>query len=188
MAATIYRNLTMTPTFPSFSTSHGEAIRDVHHRLGVSLYDLAKWGGISYSTVLGWSNDLNGGPGWRELGLWMRQPELLTDAKLRLLRGILAETSLLVIDGDSPTFKEMDADADGDVDHHDVLIFASRLLRVAANKVADLAEAQSQKRLHADQVERLRAQLQEVIDTAGKVLAILDYLQKPTNGRRMQVA
>jgi hypothetical protein len=179
----------MTPTFPNFSTGHGEAIRDVHHRLGVSLYDLAKWGGISYSTVLGWSNDINGGPGWAVLGLWMRQPELLTKAKLRLLRGILAETSLLVSDGDTFTEKDLDADGDNDVDHQDVLIFASKLLRAAANEVADLAMAQGQKRLHPEQVEKLRAQMEEVIDTAHRVLATLNYLQKPQlNGRRLHVA
>jgi hypothetical protein len=185
----------MQANFPAFSTSHGEAIRDLHYRHGVSFADLARWGGIGESTVRAWSNDQNGGPSWSVMGLWARCEKIPTAAKLGLARAMFAGTSLRIEDGDKPSIDELDADQDGDVDHRDVLIHASRMMKTTAGKVSDLAEAQAQRRLHAEQIEAVRQGLQQVMDTATKLEAALDHLQLErrmlngsTNGRRVAVA
>jgi hypothetical protein len=184
----------MQTVFSVCSTGHGEALRDIHERHGVRYEDLADWAGIHGSTVRNWANDGNGGPTWSVIGLWLRRPELSDAAKLRLSRGLFAGTSLRVTDADKPSLDELDADRDGDVDHRDVLIHASRMMKTTAGKVSDLAEAQAQRRLHAEQIEAVRQGLQQVMDTATKLEAALDHLQLErrmlngsTNGRRVAV-
>lgn len=167
----------MQAIFPDFSTSHGDALRDIHERHGVSYNDLAKWGGVSYATVNGWSNDHNGGPGWNVLGLWMRRDELPTAAKIRLLRGILAGTSLRVVDADTPTLAQMDADGDGDVDHRDLLIKKSKTASRTTATVTELAESQRQRRLSAEQIAVLREREHQTIDEANERLAMLDRIE-----------
>jgi hypothetical protein len=181
--------------FPAFSTSHGEAIRDLHYRSGLSFADLGRWAGVSESTVKAWSNDINGGPGWRELILWLGNDKLPDTAKLRLLRGLTAGTGIKVEVGDKPSLDELDADQDGDVDHRDVLIHASEIIATAGTEVRDLSKAQAQRRLYAEQIEATRRSVQKVIDVAAKLNAALDHLQLErrmlngsTNGRRVAVA
>jgi hypothetical protein len=184
----------MQANFPAFSTSHGEAIRDLHYRHGVSFADLARWGGIGESTVRAWSNDQNGGPSWSVMGLWARCEKIPTAAKLGLARAMFAGTSLRIEDGDKPSLDELDADQDGDVDHRDVMIHASEIIAAAGTEVRDLSKAQAQRRLYAEQIEATRRSVQKVIDVAAKLEAALDHLQLErrmlngsTNGRRVAV-
>jgi hypothetical protein len=167
----------MQTVFSVCSTGHGEALRDIHERHGVRYEDLADWAGIHGSTVRNWANDGNGGPTWSVIGLWLRRPELSDAAKLRLSRGLFAGTSLRVTDGDKPSVEEMDLDADGDVDHRDLMILSSRKAKRAAAMVNDLAEAQAQRRLHPEQIEGVRDSVQQMLDAGGTILAMLEHLR-----------
>jgi hypothetical protein len=164
---------------------HGKLISDLHDRLGIRLDDLAHWGGVSYSTVRAWSDGDNGGPGWQTLCLWAQSKRMPTAAKLRIGLAMWARSGLRLIEDDNPTEAEMDADKDGDIDHHDAARIAARKTKLAGMLMDGLAQSQSQSRIYEDQIAAAREAVYELEEAARLLRGVLDKIEAPKISRRL---